>query len=185
MTQAKHPWSFSTGERGRNRVRAFEHPKTGTLFLELTQDGRRKRVALGHRDTERAKGQAEEVAAALRREEQPNPAELTLTTLFDNYEREVTPRKSASSRQHDRRAMALFREFWGRDRKVSTLSRRDWDAFIHWRMSGSDRRMGKVRGKPVRARGVTQNLKTLRAILSWATMAGDGQAGHLLERDPL
>ncbi|MBI4421866.1 MAG: tyrosine-type recombinase/integrase [Gemmatimonadetes bacterium] len=32
---------------------------------------------------------------------------------------------------------------------------------------------------------VTQNLKTLRAILNWATMAGDGRGGYLLERDPL
>jgi integrase len=76
-------------------------------------------------------------------------------------------------------------EFWGRHRKVTTLSRRDWDAFIHWRMSGSDRRVGKVHGKPVRARVVTQNLKTLRAILNWATMAGNEHGGYLLERDPL
>lgn len=185
MTQARNPWSFSTGERGRNRVRVFEHPETGTLFLEVREDGRRKRIALGHRDRELAKAKAEEVATAWRRAEKPIAPELTLETLFDNYVNEVTPRKSESSQGHDRRATALFLELWGRTRKVSTLSRRDWDAFIQWRMAGSDRRVGKVRGKPVRARVVTQNLKTLRAILNWATMAGDGRGGYLLERDPL
>jgi integrase len=185
MTHAKKGWSYSTGERGVNRVRVFEHPGTGRIFLELHELGRRKRIALGHEDREAAKRKAEEVVAAIRRNEPPVPASFTLQTLFDNYLCEVTPRKSASSQNKDHHAARLFQKFWGRDRKVATLSRRDWDAFIHWRMQGSDGRLGKVRGKPVRARTVTANLKTLRAVLNWATMAGDGQGGYLLERDPL
>jgi hypothetical protein len=55
------------GERGRNRVRAFVHPKTGGLFLEFADGGTRKRMALGHRDRGAAKAKAEELAAALRR----------------------------------------------------------------------------------------------------------------------
>jgi integrase len=185
MTQAKKGWSYSAGEWGNNRVRAFEHPKTGRIFLEFSEYGQRKRIALGHRDPEAAKTKAEEVALALRRaEHRPGPA-LTLQTLFDNYLREVTPRKSGSSQQHDRRATKLFLEHFGPQRKVATLSRRDWDAFIQRRLQGSDGRVGKVKGKPVRARVVAQNLKTLRAILNWATMAGDGSGGYLLERDPL
>lgn len=39
MTHTTKRWSYSTGERGRNRVRAFEHPKTGTLFLEFAEGG--------------------------------------------------------------------------------------------------------------------------------------------------
>src|SRR5438552_331914 len=109
MTPATNPWSFSTGERGRNRVRVLEHPETGTLFLELREDGRRKRVALGHRDRELAKAKAEEVATAWRRAERPIAPELTLETLFDNYVNEVTPRKSESSQDHDRRATAAAR----------------------------------------------------------------------------
>jgi integrase len=31
---------------------------------------------------------------------------------------------------------------------------------------------------------ITQNLKTISAVLNWATMAGDGQSGYLLERNP-
>ncbi len=185
MTQAMKRWSYSTGERGRNRVRVFEHPETGTLFLELREGGHRRRIALGHRDRDAAKRKAEEVVAALRRNELPVPAALTLGTLFDNYLCEVTPRKSASSQQHDRRAAQLFLEVFGRDRKVAALNRRDWDAFIYRRLQGSDGRVGKVRGKPVRARVITQNLKALRAMLNWATMAGDGRGGYLLDRDPL
>jgi hypothetical protein len=71
MTQAKKRWSYSTGERGTNRVRVFEHPATQGLFLEVYDTGRRKRIALGHRDRELAKAKAEEVAAALRRGDPP------------------------------------------------------------------------------------------------------------------
>jgi integrase len=98
--------------------------------------------------------------------------------------REVTPRKSPSSQQKDRQAARLFQEHFGAERKVTTLSRRDRDAFIHRRRQGSDGRVGKVRGKPVRDRVITLNLKTISAVLNWATMAGDGQGGYLLERNP-
>ena len=108
MTQAKKRWSYSTGERGRNRVRVFEHPATVGLFLEVYDAGRRKRIALGHHDRKAAKAKAEEVAAALRLGNQPSRSELTLQTLFDNYLREVTPRKSPSSQQKDRQAARLF-----------------------------------------------------------------------------
>ncbi len=130
MTQAKKRWSYSTGERGRNRVRVFEHPATRGLFLEVYDTGRRKRIALGHRDRELAKAKAEEVAMALRRGDSPVRDELTLRTLFDNYLCEVTPGKSPSSRQNDRHTAKLFHEYFGAERKIVTLSRRDWDAFI-------------------------------------------------------
>ena len=32
---------------------------------------------------------------------------------------------------------------------------------------------------------IAQNLKTVAAVLNWATMAGDGEGGYLLERNPL
>jgi integrase len=184
MTQAKKRWSYSTGERGRNRVRVFEHPATQGLFLEVYDAGRRKRIALGHRDREVAKTKAEEVATALRRGDPPVRDQLTLQTLFDNYLREVTPGKSPSSRQNDRHTAKLFQEYFGAERKIATLSRRDWDAFIQRRRQGSDGRVGKVRGKPVRDRVITLNPKTINAVLNWATMAGDGQGGYLLERNP-
>ena len=54
-TARKRRWSYSTGERGRSRVRAYEHQDTGLIFLEFSDEGRRRRVALGHRDQEAAR----------------------------------------------------------------------------------------------------------------------------------
>ena len=85
-------------------MRAFEHPDTRRIFLEFTDTGKRKRIALGHRDRARAKAKAEEVAAALRRAVVPIGPAPTLRTLFDNYVCEVTPRKGQSKQRHDRRA---------------------------------------------------------------------------------
>ncbi len=185
MTQAKKGWSYSAGEWGRNRVRAFEHPRTGRLFLEFGDNGQRKRIALGHRDRDAAKAKAEEVALAFRRGE-PRPTPVpTLRTLFDNYLREVTPQKGPSTQRHDHRAVLLFLAFLGGERKAKTLSRRDWDAFIAWRRRGGDQRDGRTRGRVVGNRVITYDLKFLRSVLKWATTAGDGQGQTLLERNPL
>jgi integrase len=173
MTHAKRRWSFSTGERGRNRVRAFEHPKTGGLFLEFAEAGKRKRIALGHRDREAAKVKAEELARALRRGYAPQLAAPTLATLFDNYMREVTPQKGTSKQQHDRRAARLLLEYLGPSRRAAALNRRDWDGFI-WR-----RRSGGTRGRAVRNRVIEYDLKFLHSVLNWAVGAG------LLKRNPL
>lgn len=97
MTHARHHrWSYSTGERGRNRVRAYEHPDTGLIYLEFSDSGRRRRVALGHRMPDAAKAKADELAAALRNNASPLDADPNLQSLFDNYVREVTPQKGAT-----------------------------------------------------------------------------------------
>ena len=54
---------YSAGERGRNRVRVFPDPKTGLIQIEWREDGHRRSRSLGHRDWDRAKRQADEVAA--------------------------------------------------------------------------------------------------------------------------
>lgn len=177
MTHAKSRWSYSTGERGRNRVRAFAHPKTGGLFLEFDDGGKRKRVALGHRDREAAKTKAEELAAALRRGSAPQSVAPTLATLFDNYLREVTPQKGESKQGHDRRAAKLFVAFFGPSRKAASVNRRDWDGFIRWRRSLGDRRKGRTRS--VRNRVIEYDLKFLHTVLNWAVGSG------LLDRNPL
>ncbi len=176
MTHATTRWSYSTGERGRNRVRAFAHPKTGTLFLEFADAGQRKRIALGHRDREAAKAKAETLAAALRRGDAPRPATLTLATLFDNYLREVTPQKGRSKQRHDHRAATLFVECFGPSRTVASLTRREWDSFIRWRRTrGDPRRPGRSLGDRV----IGYDLQFLCAVLNWAAAAG------WLERNPL
>jgi integrase len=184
-------WSWSTGERGRNRVRVYEDAKGRRLifadFYEAGQGGalHRRRVALGHRDRERAKVQAEEIAVRFRKADMPRPTALTLAALFDIYEREVTPKKSPSTRQHDRRAMALFLGLFGRTRMPATLNRRDWDRFILLRRSGALRPPGSRQKNGVRNRIVAQDLKLLLAVLNWAAMGRDEQGALLLERNPL
>src|SRR5690242_6196188 len=97
--KSKH-WSYSAGERGRNRVRAFEHVVTGLLFLEWHEDVggklQRKRMALSHRDRNRGKQQADAAAAALSKGTSLRPERPSLQELFDIYEREVTPTKGMS-----------------------------------------------------------------------------------------
>ena len=185
MTQAKQRWSYSAGEWGRNRVCAFEHPKTGKIFLEFRDHGRRKRIALGHQDHDAAKQETEKVAFALRAAEPLAVKEATLRTLFDNYLREVTPRKGKSKQNHDKRATRHFLKLLGSDRKVSTLSRRDWDRYIAWRRTAGDLRTGHVAGKPVGNRVITEDLKFLRAVFNWALSVADNDGRPLLPRNPL
>jgi integrase len=180
-----HRWSYSTGERGRNRVRAFEHPATGLIYLEFSDRSTRRRVALGHRDRNAARGKAEELATALRNNEAPPTPVLTLQSLFDNYLREVTPEKGESKQKHDHRAAALFLHCMGPLRRVATLNRRDWDSFIAWRRRGGDTRGGKVSGRKVRTRVIEYDLKFLHSVLNWAVMARDASGNFLLERNPL
>ena len=99
MGESKLHWSYPAGEKGRNRVRAFEHA-SGVLMLEFYErcpgrsQPKRVRLSLGHRDQDKAKQQADEAAAKLGRMEALKPVELTLRTLFDIYGEEVTPDKA-------------------------------------------------------------------------------------------
>ena len=175
--------SYSAGEWGRNRVRVFPDPKTGILQIEWRENGRRLTRSLRHRDWSRAKRQADELAAGFNcpesLEAQPEP--LTLARLFDIYGEEVTPTKSGRAQRYDRRTMAMFLRFFGRNRKPVTLSQRDWDRFIR------ARRAGKVgpSGRPVSDRTVEYDLKFLIAILNWAARSRDEEGRLLLEFNPL
>ena len=141
-------WSYSVGERGRNRVRAFAHPETGRMHLEYYEPARTgerpkvRRLALGHSDKELAKEAAEKLAAELRRSAPPTTAKLKLVTLFDMYLREVTPGKSAGTQQHDRMCAEMFTRAFGRDREPNTLSLREWNWFIRQRRDGVRQRAG-------------------------------------------
>jgi hypothetical protein len=72
---AKKKSSYTTGEKGRNRVRAYADDKTGIFLFEYYTRGlgatepKRERVSTGHRDPVRAKQQADELAASLSRNE--------------------------------------------------------------------------------------------------------------------
>ena len=178
--------SYSAGEWGRNRVRVYPDPKTGMIQIEWRDNGRRLRRSLKHRDWERAKRQADEIAANHAEPLTTNAADaepepLTLGTLFDIYGDEVTPTKAKGTQKYDRRAMRMFLLFFGKHRKAATLSQRDWDRFIRARRAG---RAGRS-GKPAADRTIQQDLKLLLAILNWAARSRDEEGRLLLESNPL
>ena len=137
----KKPRVFSAGRRGRNRVRVFECPKTGIFQIEWRPGGKPQQRSLKHRDFEKAKDQAEEIAAKLASQpstplaDQQKPS-LTLGKLFEMYLEEVTPRKGLERQKHDIRALATFESIFGSDREPRTLSKRDWDKFCRLRAEG-------------------------------------------------
>jgi integrase len=193
--QDREMWSYVTGRKGKNRIRVFAWPAKGnTLWIDYREQGKRIKKALGHSDQDRAIRQAEEVASRLS-PDNARPAAgavLTLQTLFDIYEREVTPQKrSGSAKGHDRRTLPMFLSCFGGERRPDSLNVRDWQSYIRRRLSGElapkyrrDEK-GKVVFAPVRARVVEQDLKLLLAVLNWAERArGDG-SGYLLDRNPL
>ncbi len=177
--------SYGAGEWGRNRVRVFPDPKTGLFQIEWRENGRRLTRSLGHRDWTRAKKQADEFAAGFidapdgNAEAEPEP--LTLDKLFEIYGEEVTPTKAVASQRADRAATRMFLGFFGRGRKPSTLSRRDWDRFIR------ARRAGKVgaSGKPVSDSTIEHDLKFLIAVFNWAAKSKDEDGRLLLGSNPL
>jgi integrase len=186
MADAKG-WSFIAGEKGATRVRAYDRGARG-IFLEWWEQGpprKRVRQACGHGDRERAKAQAEALALAFRRHERAPRARVTLGALFASYLTEVTPGKEKTSQRHDQRCAEMFCRIFGPDRRPETLSRREWDRFIADRRAGRVAPKGVELGKAVGNSIIATDLLTLRAVLNWATMAGDGEGGMLLERNPL
>ena len=201
MTQAKarRAWSYKCGERGCNRVRAYEDVKRAVIFLEFSQrDGAgrisKKRVSTRHADRARAKAQADEMAFKLRSAMPQVRSQLTLKSLFDIYVREVTPEKSVGKQRHDRATVELFCRCFGAERHPSTLNRRDWDKFIRERRQGRLRPPGRMRtsveqkatgARPVRDQQVRYDLQFLLAVLNWATMVRDEEGASLLPHNCL
>ncbi len=147
------------------------------------EDGKRRSRSLHHADRERGKLAAEELATALRKEEAPRSDELTVKELFDNYLREVTPRKTAAKARHDRTARGLFESCWGTSARVVDLDRRDWDRFISERRAGRLRPSGRKTEGGVRDRMIGYDLKFLMAVCNWAeTVRINGRP--LLDRNP-
>lgn len=183
-------WTFTAGEKGKTRVRAFDRGEKG-LYVEWFEPSRtpgtpkrRVRRALGHTDRERAKAEAEALALAFRTQERSPRRKPTLGGLFDIYAAEVTPEKGESKRRHDASAAEMFGRYFGRQRRPETLARRDWDRFI------ADRRAGRVvtehgiKEKAAGPRVIAYDLKFLLSVFNWAMVAGDGDGGVLLERNP-
>ena len=182
-------WSWTTGEKGKNRVRLYDRGPRGITLDTFVRDPltgamTRKRLALGRVDRETAKRKAEDLARTLRTTGRIKAEELTLGQLFDSYEREVTPGKGDHAQKHDQRALAMMRRYFGAHRLVSALDRRDWDGFIRDRQSGKIR-PGKDRRRPVTGpRVVEQDLRLLNAVFNWARLVRDASGARLVADNP-
>ena len=178
---------YSAGEWGRNRVRVFPDPRTGVIQIEWREAGRRITRSLGHRDWNRAKIQADDVAAAgpirSRRRREPRPAAkpLTLKTLFGIYGQEVTSTKAENTQRRDAVCMRMFLGFFGGHCNPATLSQRDWDRFIRERRSGQ---VGHT-GKPASNATIAADLAFLVTVLNWATRSRDERGRLFLQSNPL
>jgi len=206
--RSKKYWSYVAGARGRNWVRAFEKTKGGVLFLEwyeTSQFGerpKRKRASLGHRDRGKAKGAADELAAAFltgdvrKAATRATDGGITIHQLIDRYLAIETPYKSLSKQGHDRRTARMLKSFFPRPRKADSLNLGDWNGFIRARREcrigppTTLRRaaVAKQNGDPlptVGDRQIEYDLRFLWAVLNWATRSGDDEGVVLLARHPL
>lgn len=175
-------WPYKAGRKGENRVRAFEHSGSGIIYLEFwvrdpeTGERYRKRVSTKHRDREKARDQADQLAGEFATDPPEHDPGITLRTLFDNYLEKRTPQVSERQRRHHRRCSEMFCRYFGWDREVESLNRKDWDGFVLDRGSGAiDARGHEVPKEEDRttvgARRIRQDLQTLRAAFNWAVQA--------------
>src|SRR5690349_19084645 len=123
-------WSYIAGEKGKTRVRVYERKGYGCWIDIRDEEGKRIRRALSTTDREEAKAKADDLALQFRRDSKRQPTELTLAALIDIYNREVTSRKTEARQRYERRTFPLFKQQFGAERPVTTLSRRDWEAYI-------------------------------------------------------
>ncbi len=194
-TDAK--WSYKAGEKGRNRVRAYEKSGSGIIYPEFyerdpeTGEQHRKRISTEHRDREKAKQQADRLAADFA-EAPPEPSPgVTLRELFDNYLEKRTPQVSERQQKHHHRTAEMFCRYFGWQREAESLNRRDWDDFVLDRRSGAIDARGNAiseeRRSPVGARRVEEDLQALRAAFNWAVqadlLAANPTAGYPLPKE--
>ncbi len=190
MTRRKKPkgWSYLAGEKGRNRIRAFELA-TGMLYLEYMDSGKRCTSSLGHRDRVAAKQKADELAAHFGESSRvERTGELTLGVLFDNYLHEVTPGKTLGTQKHDQHRARLWIEVFGRNQPVAALNATHAKLFIQERKARGDLRRGvggKKRNATIRPRSWRMDLALLKSAIRWAIREGllKGYPGIIEYRD--
>ena len=87
MGRTKRRWSYSAGERGRNRVRVYEDARSSSILMEFYEDGGRSRTALRHNDRARAKREADEAATRFGSTSKLRSENLRVGPLFEKYPR--------------------------------------------------------------------------------------------------
>jgi integrase len=195
-------WSYSAGEKGRNRVRGFERPgRPGDFLLQYSEPdaisgrSRPRRLAIDVSDcadplAQRAKvkQRVDELAARIASTPGALPERVAaFGTLVERYLREVTPAKSLVAQRHDSLALRLAVRAFGSARNPMTLDRSDWDAFIRRRTAGQLPSAEKKRPAGCHAVGpntIAHDLRTISAMLSWATMLRTSRGEPVLTRHP-
>jgi integrase len=201
MSRKTKCWSYSAGEKGRNRVRGFERPgRAGSFMLQYSapdSTGRAHphRVALdvsaaGDTRAQRAevKRRVDELVGKLAETPATSPEpRVTLLGLVERYWREVTPTKVRESRVNDRIALGLAVQAWGGDRDPLTLDRSDWDAYIRRRLAGDlyveDKRKPST-SRAVRKGTVAAELRLICALFMWATLLRTSRGKPVLTWHP-
>ena len=171
--------SYTTGEKGRNRVVLGWNEDRGTFRLVFFPNGRRKYRTCTSLTWEDAKREADQLAADLAAGRLAPGEVLTVAKLFDMYRVAVSPTKGRSKQGHDQRAARVFQLAWGKDLPVARLGRREWDDFIRSRREGRLPGFGRVRNRQIQ-----YDLKALRAALRWAIETRGERGEYLLDRDP-
>lgn len=77
-----------------------------------------------------------------------------------------------------------MQQYFGAQRPVASLDRRDWDGFIRDRRAGRIRPAGGKDARPVKNRVVEQNLRLLLAVFHWAGVVRDANGKRLLAENP-
>lgn len=175
-------WSYVAGEKGRNRVRAFEKSNSSNLYLEFSErdpetgEWRKRRISAQTSDKAEAKQKADQLAGQFAEgTEHREREDLRLETLFHRYVRERGPDVSEQRRTVYGRVSEAMRRYFGDEQVVSSLNRTDWDQYVRDRSTGViDSRGHEVpegERKPVGARAVREDLEVLRGACNWAVQA--------------
>jgi integrase-like protein len=190
-------WSYSAGAKGQT-VTVYERVPGGPLqarcFDETLRDGRGgyRRLALGHRDQEKAKGYALDQAAKLL-EGRAELVEGTIARLFAAYRTHRTPHKSLGEQGEDARRITMWTMVLGARKDPHLITRGEWERFIELRRTGAIDALGAPvpepePGKPsprhsVRDGTVRSDCLWLRQVLGWGTTWRDGENGPYLVRE--
>ncbi|MCH7856763.1 MAG: tyrosine-type recombinase/integrase [Gemmatimonadetes bacterium] len=169
-------WSYRGGTRP-NTVTVAERTSGGIIYAKAwnSSTGQYIRVSLGHRDREAAELYADEEALKLRKgESEIRSGRVTLTRVFDLYERHKTPTKSEKAQEEDRRRFELWMSHLGPRHDPHAITMHQWAEFARLRLAGEVNAKGepvpKGDWKPLRPRTVEKEQRFLHAVYRWAWM---------------
>lgn len=178
METVPSDWSYSAGERGRNRVRAFVREGRG-FWLEWherhpeTGERKRRRISLDVETTEAAKAEADEQAGTLaKREPVPEPeGGISLRRLFDKYLRKWSPKVGERQQRFHERLAELVCRYFGPHEPAASIDREAWDDLAADRAAGvtdaRGRPVAEEDRRPVKPVTVRRDLKGLHAVMRW------------------